>query len=458
MNAAEFLTSLWGASPPSHVLVWTWPDKRSFWYTHFDDIGQDLQRHEGKDVYTGVGLAPSTGKTPTSKGRVKENDISGIAGLWADIDVAHPVHKNGNLPPTRECALRALGELPFEPSILVSSGHGLQPWWVFTPPWSFSSSEERDQARTLVQWWHHMVQVTFAKHSWTVDSTFDLSRLLRLPGTWNYKEAPQKVEVIRDTGKRYVREDLLQLIPADFKPTPIGSHRRRRRKGGAENSAQEFTLHADAEPPPLLLETLLESDPRFRMTWDYARADFKDQSPSAYEMSLASTAIRIGLTDQAVIDMLISFRRRHDLASKLRKDYFTLTLAKAKEDTWKGVRDAQQTTKPYQEEDQDLNDRQMVRLTQDQGLDVRVCCRAIQTSNNPPGLFSLPEGRAVCALLGMDVTVCSPTETHFEVIQRVRFIRRSKDGAEHDIAPSGTLMKLVHLALRKSLLTIFEIC
>ena len=132
MTTQEFLTALWGNSPPGKVLIWTLPKKLSIWYDSFDTIDQDMQTHEHVDVYTGVGLAPGGGVRLTRKNRLTESQVAGIPGLWADIDVVHPVHaKSERLPPTRKQAIDAVNQLPFDPTILVNSGHGLQAWWLF---------------------------------------------------------------------------------------------------------------------------------------------------------------------------------------------------------------------------------------------------------------------------------------------------------------------------------------
>ena len=56
-------------------------------------------------------------------------------------------------------------------------------------------------------------------------------------------------------------------------------------------------MHPYAQPSLLRLENLLETSPKFRKSWEQDRKDMADQSPSAYDLSLA-TIIRA----QAVVD------------------------------------------------------------------------------------------------------------------------------------------------------------
>ena len=134
----EFLKTLWGEIPPGKVLIWTLPDKKSRWYAHFDTITADMRFHEYEDVYTGIGLAPWEGMRLASNKRLREWEVAAITAFWADIDVAHPVHKKSEqLPPSIERAMEAIAQLPFEATIIVNSGHGLQLWWVLKEVWTF---------------------------------------------------------------------------------------------------------------------------------------------------------------------------------------------------------------------------------------------------------------------------------------------------------------------------------
>ena len=92
-----------------------------------------------------------------------------------------------------------------------------------------------------------------------------------------------------------------------------------------------LVMHPDAQPSILKLENLLETSPEFRKSWEQDRKDMADQSPSAYDLSLATVAIKSGWSDQEVVNLLICWRRKHDHDLKLRENYFVTTLDKAKE-------------------------------------------------------------------------------------------------------------------------------
>ena len=85
-----------------------------------------------------------------------------------------------------------------------------------------------------------------------------------------------------------------------------------------------------AEPTYVQMEILFNFNPRFRSTWEMKRSDLEDPSPISYDMELANFGVAADLSDQVIVDLLISFRRRNNLTKELRMDYYLLTLKKAK--------------------------------------------------------------------------------------------------------------------------------
>jgi hypothetical protein len=221
----EFLDALYGKNtlgysygpePLGYVALWTPGDKRTYWVSTLTPSRIPMQAAAlapTDDVYFGVGLRRER------LGRFQRGlaeDVSVLPGLWLDLDVAHPVHKRRNLPQDRDAARRLLDEFPLAPSIIIDSGHGFQVYWVFTELWRLDTPDERWAAQLLLR----RLQVTFQelarRTGWAVDSTYDLARVLRLPGTVNRKAAPVPVEVVMyDAARRY--------RPADFEPYVLAS-------------------------------------------------------------------------------------------------------------------------------------------------------------------------------------------------------------------------------------------
>ena len=326
MDPREFLTALWGDPPPGKALIWMAPQKRSSLYIRFDQISSNLAKFPERDIYTGVGLAHADAKIRADR-RAGAEEVAGIPGLWADIDVQHPAHRKQNLPPTMEEAQGILDQLEQAPTILINSGHGLQAWWLFDEPWLFQSDKERRQAHTLAVWWHERIAKLCATHGWALDPTHDLSRLMRVPGTRNNKAEPVPVTTVHSDGPRYNHKQLLKLVPRGFRKAAAAATS----KNGSAPRNGPLTLSADAEPSATKLAAMLLNDLKFKRSWEGSRKDLPDQSASAYDMSLASIAVTAEWTDQEVVNLLIAWRRAHGHDLKLRQDYYRRTIERARE-------------------------------------------------------------------------------------------------------------------------------
>ena len=187
-QASEFLQQLFAYAPADlWALLWTLPDKRSLWFLvgNYSDMAEAaIALAADHDVYIGVSLfARDLG--PHSRGKL--DDAAGIVGLWADIDVASPAHKKPNLPPDMEAAGFLLQAVGPKPTMLVHTGHGLHAWWLFREPWIFDSDAERKRAASFSRRWQQTLRTLARHHGWDLDATHDLTRVLRIPGTFNHK-------------------------------------------------------------------------------------------------------------------------------------------------------------------------------------------------------------------------------------------------------------------------------
>jgi hypothetical protein len=172
-----------------YVAFWSAPSKRSLFVQEINDglIEQLIaQGDAGEDVYISVGLSPRDYGTHH---RCPADEIAGIVGLWADVDVAGPAHRKLNLPPSEAAALDLITEMCAPPSVLINSGHGIHAWWLFKEPWVFADAIERAKAARLAERWIGTLKVKARAHGWDVDSVHDLARLMRLPGLFNWKGA-----------------------------------------------------------------------------------------------------------------------------------------------------------------------------------------------------------------------------------------------------------------------------
>lgn len=314
-DLAQFLSALWPDLDGRWCLFWGAPSKRSDWTQDFrKEVLSGLQAWAAKEnVYIGCGLRGAN-LGPTLRGEKQE--VVAIPGVWADLDYAEGGgHKKPNLPPTEADAMALIAEMGLAPSIIVHSGRGLQAWWLFKEPLVFDSEEDRAKAETLTKGWCSTLRARAKGHGWDADQVGDLTRVMRLPGTWNRKGVPKKTRLLEINDNRYEPSDLeAYLLPETEE------------KVQAANLTWEFTLSPSAEPPAEKFLRLCEIDGAFKSAWEHSRTDLQDQSASSYDLSLATKALAASWTGQEVVNLLIAHRRRHNADLKLRKDYYERTL------------------------------------------------------------------------------------------------------------------------------------
>ncbi len=339
--AVDALNLLYGDKPEgTYLTLWRRDEKRTYWVDEIEEAREIISTVATRtDLYMGVGLAKQIKYSPRFAADARRNgqdpeasrktdqrpgaqDVTGIVGLWLDMDIAGDAHAKENLPPDTEAALSLLSEIPLEPTIVLHSGHGLQAWWALNEPWMFESETEADEARNLTFRWNATWRSVAHRHGWTVDSVFDLSRIMRLPGSENHKnpQAVLPVQVLSQSEARYEPDDFEAYL-VDLSQAPLAA---------LNLPSGDFALDCNAQPPLAKLEALKMLEPGFKAAVEYSKVGRTDMSPSSYDMTLANYAAKAGWSEQEIVDLLIWVRRCHHVDLKLRHDYYSRTLAKAK--------------------------------------------------------------------------------------------------------------------------------
>lgn len=139
------------------------------------------------DLWFGVGIRREmlgAGK------RGGARDVIAHPGLWLDIDIEGEGHKTDEpLPLDTEDALSLLADGPKAPSIVVHSGGGLQPYWLFPEPTLLD--------RPTLTRWHTSWAERADDHGWALDNVSDVAREMRVPGSCNWKTGePRPVTIL----------------------------------------------------------------------------------------------------------------------------------------------------------------------------------------------------------------------------------------------------------------------
>lgn len=330
MTPHAFLNLLWQDKPEDlYVLLWTLQDKRSHWFRDIRQAGDFAASANGHDVYVGVGLSKAD---HGSSRRCPSDEIAGIGSLWTDLDLKSEAHAKplpGSIP-------EALSILPpsMPPSIVISTGNGVHPWWLLKEPLIFDSEQERTDTARLVARWHSLLRLNAAARGWSYDRLSDLARVLRIPGTLNHKDParPKEVTVLSVSDRRYNLSDFEEFLDEAGIPDQEAQEKAAREWAG-KFADTPLVVNTNARIPAEMLDAWMRDDLRFRNTWNRQRHDLKDQSQSGYDLALACFGIDAGLPEQRIVDLIVHHRSLFARSQRTRVDYFQRTIAKANERT-----------------------------------------------------------------------------------------------------------------------------
>lgn len=328
MNEAEsFLNALWSSKPDTTaVQMWRKSDHKTFTFRALEPAVAWIEGHGDVDIYMAAGLAAREA-TP-NKQRANKQSVVGITGVWADIDInGGPEGKTGAARDIEE-ALQ-LSECLGQPTLLVNSGYGLQAWWLFEDGvWPFHTEAERDEASKIVAGFQGALKAEAKKRGFTIDSTFDLARLMRVPGAYNHKgSSPAIVELLDDGGPLYSRAKLAE-IGAEYRNT------RPNAMSLLSGEGVSIEVKDAAQPPLMKLQQLFEIDEDFKHNWNHIKTKKNELwSMSEYEFSFTNLFHAAGWTDQEICDALVFHRLYHepgDPKGKNRAERIAQTIGKVR--------------------------------------------------------------------------------------------------------------------------------
>lgn len=320
-QAQAFVGALFGKTLPSglHVALWS-KETGSRYLSEPAEVGESTGL---PDMYIAACL---TSRKVGKNKRPTAAEAAGMPGVWADIDVVggpeQPANKRA--APDREKAME-VAESILDPTIVVDSGYGLQAWWLFDDVHLMSTKEEREAAARIALGWQTLLRFQANARDFSIDSTHDLARLMRLPGTINDKGPPKQqatVEILRDDGPRHTFEAIAE-IATEAAPRMAGP------------AAGVAKVKLDHPFPMVKFEALRDNDEQFRKTWEHTRRDrdVEGWSTSEYDMALASIAARRGWTDDEIAVLIVTHRKKwngeHDPKAG-RADYIGRTVARAR--------------------------------------------------------------------------------------------------------------------------------
>lgn len=255
-------------------------------------------------------LFVSLGLVKRGAGRGKESDVESFLGLVVDVDCQHEKRKKSGHFETVEGAAAAVDALMMKPSMVISTGHGVQVYWLWKEPWDVVEPEERALAKAISHGWNQYVAKTLGK---TVDPTFSLEHIYRVPGTTNrkYDEKPE-CQILELTDRRY--------DPTEFEVWAVE----------APKATVTIKLRPLAQRIPQRVQVILENSTDFRQVWNHKDPDQGDVSQSGWDWKLASILVEVGLSDQEIGEALLANRELHGGKSKPQR-YYERTLSRIRD-------------------------------------------------------------------------------------------------------------------------------
>ena len=227
--------------PRGYITLWTLQDQKTYWLPAENTekiikLAAELCNKKN-DVYFGVGLA-SEPRKPTKNNpspRTNNECVTFLPGLWFDFDIETEIKHN--VPISIEKAVEFIeSSIPFQPTILIDSGHGLHGYWLFKELWDITEPEERLKAADVLSRFQDYILNKGLEQGYKFDKTADLARVLRLPETINYKSIPVPVKIYAiDDTERYNPTDYDSFLPessdADYMNTCGGLFETRKTDG-----------------------------------------------------------------------------------------------------------------------------------------------------------------------------------------------------------------------------------
>jgi hypothetical protein len=303
----EFFERFYGdaISADARAAVWYKDGKRHTWCKNIDEIEKAAEENEGKDTYFTVSLYP---KSCTSR---KQDKASALFGVWLDLDVGKPGSSKNYFPTMEEATAWIYDRLAGHWSIIVHSGGGIHLYLLFDEAFWIENADDRSKARRVAKAFQRYAAENCP---YDIDMTFDLSRVMRLPGS-THTGTGEQCHVIDICDTAVSLSDLIETLP----PVALGE----------TSQMADDDVDVDVHDLKRRIALIQEVDGTFDSTWRRTRR-FKDKSPSSYCMSIANQLVAAGLNDSEIMSALSLWRTTQTDATEKPRSWYRATVGKAR--------------------------------------------------------------------------------------------------------------------------------
>lgn len=136
-------------------------------------------------------------------------DVYEVVGVYVDFDIKGEAHAEKRLPESEEEVIGFLAKLPYPPSFIIRSGNGIHAYWLFHQPYRIRDASDRSYISGILEGFEsYAIKLAREKYGWRFDNVSDLARMLRIPGTTNFKTKERPLcEIIGESSARYDPSD-----------------------------------------------------------------------------------------------------------------------------------------------------------------------------------------------------------------------------------------------------------
>lgn len=210
------------------------PDRRSYWYATKRPLAppEECISNWYFGVHPTSAIPPCNAhgeiKDPTFV-RAQKRYIAAINCLYGEFDA--------KTYGSKEAILEHIADATFpQPSVLVDSGGGIHGYWLLKEPWLLENDDVRSAAELIQRLWvQDVIGADPAVH--------DLVRILRIPGTLNFKYDP--LREVRFLSCDLARLYTLPALTAHLPPVHADAPRTQREVTGRSWSIEEFNRNND---------------------------------------------------------------------------------------------------------------------------------------------------------------------------------------------------------------------
>lgn len=242
----------------------------------------------------------------TTNSRLSKADVTSARFVWADIDP--DIREHGSYDLAKLYLKSLIPQLSKFASLIINSGNGLQVLYRLAP--------EVDITERLSKEKYEILNRAIAKR-WHADSTQDCSRILRLPGTFNYPspakiakgypETPTTAKILYCSPIEFTLESIqaaLEITPQQLEQARAEYHS----KSKVAKSTQAITKIEVTEQLKNRFDFFLESNPSAKARYLGSTQGLIDKSGSAMDMGMATSMIRGGFNIDQIKALLLDWQ------------------------------------------------------------------------------------------------------------------------------------------------------